>query len=816
LGGIEVKGKGEPVLAYRALGRKTGTRQMRGIEGLHAEMVGREAELLALRGVIGDLKQGVGRIVCILGEAGLGKTRLVSEAYRVFTDQADPNTRWYETPSLSYEGNQAYGLFQRLMQRVSGIDYNDPPETIRAKLAGIIESLDENRRPRARQVFGALFGLHSENSDPIDAETFKHELLEAMEAWWQVSFSDHPTVLVFDDMHWIDSASVELLRSLLPLTERIPLVLLCALRSERQAPAWQIKLAADEEYHHRYTELALRPLSETESNELVNRLLSVADIPDRLRTGILEKSGGNPFFIEEVVRTLIDSGILIPEERTIDGETRRYWRATREGADFDIPDNLQSLLSARLDRLEDATRGTLQLASVIGRSFYHRILQAVDEASLELDKHLGTLIRLDLIREAARVPELEYAFRNPLTQEAVYKTILLKRRRTFHRRVGEAMEALYSDRLDGLFGLLAHHFTLAGNYDKAIEYSRQAAKQAIGLFAYEDAAQTLRAALELIKPDERREIRLALLEELAEVYRLLRDSTQALPLYQQALDLWRSMEAGDKITLVRLHRKVVQFVMEAKWTVDIEYYRRANEIASESRLGLERALEELQDQPAHAEIVRALAVLSYDAWRNQNPPDWGRAQGFAQTAADMADKLGDPVLLSRALGALAKVLDGRSLLHEHLQIAQRRLEISQTAHIEDAGECIDVLSGIGMALMYVGEYEQAMPHLREAATLADKVQAIGQQAGALSLQQQCLFRLDRWDEALTVEEKWRALERDYTRQRVGATCFSVALSASIRALRGERTQAEAYARESYEYMIGMSGQPEDWQRNQFY
>ena len=180
-------------------------------------------------------------------------------------------------------------------------------------------------------------------------------------------------------------------------------------------------------------------------------------------------------------------------------QTKRVWRATSASADFAIPDNLQSLLSARMDRLEEFTRGTLQLASVIGRSFYHRVLQAVDEASHELDKHLSTLLRMELIREAARLPEIEYAFRNPLTQEAVYKTILIKRRRAFHRRVGEAMESIYADRLDGLYGLLAYHFALANEREKAIDYSRKAAKQAVALFAYDDAIQNLRGALELIE-----------------------------------------------------------------------------------------------------------------------------------------------------------------------------------------------------------------------------------------------------------------------------------------------------------------------------
>jgi tetratricopeptide (TPR) repeat protein len=208
---------------------------------------------------------------------------------------------------------------------------------------------------------------------------------------------------------------------------------------------------------------------------------------------------------------------------------------------------------------------------------------------------------------------------------------------------------------------------------------------------------------------------------------------------------------------------------EAKWNMDLEHYRQASQIALESRASLEQSLGALQGEPANPEIVRALATLSFDAWRTQIPPDWERAQRFAQQAVDMAERLDDPVVLSRALGALANIMDGRSLLREHLQVAQRRLEISKDARLDDPSEGIDALSGVGMALMYVGEYAQAMPHLREAETLAASVQAIGQQVAAIGLQGQCWFRLDRWDEVFATEEKWRDLERRYTRQRVGAT-----------------------------------------------
>jgi class 3 adenylate cyclase/predicted RNA-binding Zn-ribbon protein involved in translation (DUF1610 family) len=239
LGGQEVKGKAGPVLTYRVLGRKSVAGRARGIEGLRAEMVGRKAELQTLRGVINDLKQGVGRIVVVLGEAGLGKSRLVNEAHGVFDDQLGARANWFETSSLSYETNQAYGLILRLMRRMHGIDYKDPTAAIRAKLAAAIDRLPEASRARARQVLESLFGLDSDgHAPPMDSDTFKAELFEAIEAGWRVGFGQQPTVLAFDDLHWSDASSIELLQLLLPLTGQIPLVLICVLRSERQAPAW--------------------------------------------------------------------------------------------------------------------------------------------------------------------------------------------------------------------------------------------------------------------------------------------------------------------------------------------------------------------------------------------------------------------------------------------------------------------------------------------------------------------------------------------------------------------------------------------------
>jgi tetratricopeptide (TPR) repeat protein len=381
--------------------------------------------------------------------------------------------------------------------------------------------------------------------------------------------------------------------------------------------------------------------------------------------------------------------------------------------------------------------------------------------------------------------------------------------------VGEAMESIYADRLDGLYGLLAHHFTLANEREKAIEYYRKAAKQAVGLFAYDDAIQNLRGALELIEAGKQMENHRILLEELGDVYRLLRDIGQAIALYHDSLHLWETLPEAEEIIAVRLHRKIVQLATESKWNVDLDTYRHVRDLTLESLEELELSLSRGDHEP-NTEVVRALATLSFEAWRSRIPPDWERAQRFAQAAVDMAEELAEPVVLSRALGALCNVLDGQSLLRDHLQFALRRLEVSANPRVDDPLERIDAVSGAGMALMYVGEYERAIPQLQEAETLAIKAQSIGQQTAAIGLQSQCAFRLDRWDDVLALEDKWRELERRYPRQRVGPTCFNAALSGSVYALRGDIEKSKAYGKESVDFMISMSGSPEIWQRNQFY
>ncbi len=417
IGSIEVKGKTEPVLSYRVTGRKAQPGRLRGIEGLSSPVIGRSAETETLRTILDEVREGRGHVVSLMGEAGLGKSRLIEETRQSWQD-ASPSLTWTETRGVSYDSSRPYGLFLQQLRQICGAEEGDSADVIREKIA-----TNGDLQPEAQSLLARALELLSTagpgpDETQLEGQAVKNEIFDVVLRFWQAVLNERPGVVVFDDIHWADPASVELLVHLLQLSEEAPVLFLCALRPERQSAGWKIKQAAEADYPHRYTELMLSPLSDDDSDALVNNLLAVADMPDELRRLILGKADGNPFFVEEIVRTLIDSGAVVQDD------TGMRWRATTRVDSIDIPSSLQALLVSRFDRLEEEARKTLQLASVIGRSFYYQVLELVSDTATALDRQLSTLQRVELIREGARVPDLEYAFRHELTRDAAYHSIL--------------------------------------------------------------------------------------------------------------------------------------------------------------------------------------------------------------------------------------------------------------------------------------------------------------------------------------------------------------------------------------------------------
>lgn len=486
LGEITVKGKSEPVRVLQVVGLKASPERERGIEGLVSPLVGRSRELESLRTVLSDLAQGHGHIVSIIGEPGIGKSRLAEELR---------SGHWLEGRSLSYGQALAFWTIGQLVRADLGVSDGDPEPKVRAALRKRVQELFHNYESDILPYLAHLLGLkhqgeEAERIQMLDGETLKRQVLLAISRYFEQVANAAPTVLVFEDLHWADPSTLEALEQLLAVTDRAPLLLMLLFRPERDLPSWRIKLRVETDFAHRYTEITLAPLSATDSNLLINALLDIADLPQTTRSMIQSRSEGNPFYLEEIVRHLIDEKAIVRD----DG----HWRATRDITNIEIPDTLQGVLLARLDRLDEDVRRTLQLASVIGRTFLYRLLQATAEAEHALDQHLSQLQRADLVREKARRPELEYIFKHSLTQEAAYNSLLLERRREFHRRVGQALEQLFGDHKEEYYGLLAYHFDRAGEREKAVEYLLCAGDRTRLEDAHTEAIQYYHRAIELL------------------------------------------------------------------------------------------------------------------------------------------------------------------------------------------------------------------------------------------------------------------------------------------------------------------------------
>lgn len=488
LGGIEVKGKANAVRAYRVSGAKAQPGRLRGLKGVSAPLIGREREMEQIREALERVQEGRGQILCLIGEAGLGKSRLLEEARKLWLLNNPPFT-WEQVQGSPYDVSRPYGLFQKFARDMFGIHLDDPPAVIHEKVekafAGAPEEMVALCKVTMERVITSK-ALH----DPKDfrAEEIKADLYDITEKAWR-NASATPTVVVFDDLHWADQASMDLLKHLFKVADTRPLLFLCAFRPERQAPGWQAKLTAETDYPHRYTEIALKPLDDRRTDELVSALLNIADLPRELRQLILRKTEGNPYFVEEIVRTLIEQGVVYQTEDGL------RWKAATRVEDIAIPDTLHGLLVARIDRLDAEARATLQLASVIGRSFYLRVLRAISDSTRALDKDLAALQRVELVREAMRLPELEYIFKHELARDAAYNTILLRRRRELHRQVGEAIEGLFRDKPEDNAHRLAQHFAAAGDPAKAYRYYVMAGEVAVGVMANAEAADHFAHAL---------------------------------------------------------------------------------------------------------------------------------------------------------------------------------------------------------------------------------------------------------------------------------------------------------------------------------
>ncbi len=490
VGRLEVKGKADPVAAYEVKAVKAQPGRVRGIPGLESPMVGRQAELERLQRLLDLVRAGVGRASLVIGEPGIGKSRLLHE-WRKTAAPAD--IRWAHGSCLSYGRGLAYHLLLDLLRSLIETPPDGDEAETRTRLTATIKDLLGEDEGDVYTPLAHLLSLHLEPAsrariEHLDPHARQGHYVTALRQLLMAAGRRQPLVLICDDIHWADPSSIDLLSRLLPTVNDSPTLLLMTTRPDRETDGWRMVTAARDRFGEALTEITLAPLSLADSQRLVANLLEIESLPAWLRQLILQKAEGNPFFVEEVVRMLIDRGVIVQQNER--------WVGTREIAPLDLPDTLRALLRARIDRLPPEAADALKVAAVIGREFPVRLLREMMK-----EPPLGILEGWDLVRLVTVEPEVIYAFRHALVQDAAYDALLKRERSRLHLQVGEAMERLYRERRDEMAGVLAHHFENAADQSRATEYLILAGRHALRRFAVREARAYLDRAASLLPSD---------------------------------------------------------------------------------------------------------------------------------------------------------------------------------------------------------------------------------------------------------------------------------------------------------------------------
>jgi ABC-type transport system substrate-binding protein/class 3 adenylate cyclase len=560
---LALKGKQEQVMAYEATGVRAAPGRTRGL-GREAPLVGRDIELATAREAAEAVLSGTGGILFVTGEAGIGKSRLVSEVRRIVEEADSPGRRpvWLEGRCVSYGESLPYWPYRDVVREWLGISVQDPELRVRVHLRHEIESLFGERASEIYPYLGAMLGLTLEAEAAtrlaeLSPEALQYRTFEVVRALLEALADSRPVVVVIDDLHWADATSLQLTESLLGVADSAAVLLILAQRPERDHPSWHVRSAANERYPHRSRELTLDALSDQANRRLLRTLVGETTLPAELEDRLLAIAEGNPFYLEELVSTLADTGVLVQD----DGG----WRFDHE-ADISIPPTVEKVILARIDRLPTRERDVLTAASVLGRRFGLPLLEGVT-GSLEdgsLLDSLNALQRVDLIREARRWPEPEYHFKHALIQEAAYRTLLATTRGKLHREALSWLEQRYTESIDEALGLLAYHALGGEDEDKAVEYLTRAGDRARLEWALDEAVGHYRALLPLL---ERRgadqEIALVLFKLALALHASLRFA-EANEAYQRAFRHFQRPDAGSPAATLRVTGSYVPRVFDPR------------------------------------------------------------------------------------------------------------------------------------------------------------------------------------------------------------------------------------------------------------
>jgi len=676
LGDVEVKGKSEPIKTYRPLKVKKTPGQLRGLEGLSSPLVGREDQLAVIKDCVNELANGKGSVVSLVGEAGLGKSTLINEVSR-----NESRVIWLRGDSLSYTRSVSYHPWRQIIRQSIEAREEDSQAEVRNKLQYVCEccSLPGGDVP----FLEAMLAVESEESAKVvmgfQGDALKQRMIDATRGFMCGLAAENPLVFVFDDLHWSDEASLNLLNSVLDLAGAQRIVFICMSRPDTTSPGWELIKQLNTNAGGSYFSLELSPLQSGQTEILLNNLLGVNDLPRSIRDSIAEKGEGNPFFIEEMIRSLMETKQIVQQ----DG----HWVAAGGEAKITLPNTLRGVLSARIDRLAETPKHVLQNAAVIGRSFDLKVLRRLTGLQSSLDPQIQYLEDVSLIEALLE----EYAFRHVLIQEATYDSILIKKRAELHRQIGEVLEELYSNRIEEFAPLVANHFYSAGD-DRSLKYDLIAGEKSARLYANAEAVTHFNRALDVAKRIKIEN------DQLESIYVKLGQAYELSGNYDRALDLYKEMQTTS------LERQDES--MQLKSLIALATIYSTLTPVHDSELGeasLKQALElanKLSDVPVQAKLHWNLMLNYLFSDRLTE------ALEYCEPTIALSRQAGDPDQLAFALNDAGRVYQGVGMYDQAFKVFDEANDLWK-----QSGNQVMLADNFGAAAManyFAGNYDKAL------------------------------------------------------------------------------------------------------------
>jgi len=475
-----VKGKKDKIRLYKILKKKTVDESLLSKWLSESEkIVGRDREIEKIKKAISSIKQGKGQIIAITGEAGIGKSRLTQELIKQLKKR---KYTIFEGDCVSFGTAFSYHPWVDMLTDFFHILPEDTTKERKHKIKKAVMSVNPGLKDWL-PIIGELMGVsYPETSLTkfLDAKIRKQRIFDITFDLLKSPVKTKPVCIIIEDLHWADSASLELTNYIARNLKDKPFLLTLIFRPLKKK---------EEFLEKKYTTfIRLKELKEEDSLNLLKNLLNIKDIPVNLKRIIVEKSQGNPFYIEELVKSLIEQEYVVEE--------KGKWKFSGDIKKLELPDSVEAVILNRIDRLDIRERDVLQVASVLGREFNDFIIKGIYPDTKPLKKSLKNLQRLDLIKPQKGKKQLKYFFKHILTREVAYETLSYGRRRELHKKTGTFIENELKDRREELLGLLSYHFYKGQDFDKSLLYSVNAGEKAKRVYANEEAIEFFTRAIE--------------------------------------------------------------------------------------------------------------------------------------------------------------------------------------------------------------------------------------------------------------------------------------------------------------------------------